>query len=336
MPAGKVPAELLREVLEALPKGDERVILGPGIGRDSAVLRFREDCLVVSSDPITFATEEIGWYAVHINANDVATTGARPRWFFPTVLLPEKTADQGMFRLIMKQISEACSQLGITVCGGHSEITLSLDRPIVVGTMLGEVGMERLVRQDGARAGDKVLLTKGLAIEGTAVLAREHPEVRKALPKERLRTCERFIYEPGISIVEEALMAVQEAHVTSMHDPTEGGLAAGLHELAEASGVGIKINRQAVYVYEETRLVCEMLSLDPLGLLASGALLITVPPEQGESLVRSIRGKGIDCRIIGEITGQSGVVLLEDNGEIMELRPPPRDELARALEIYET
>jgi hydrogenase expression/formation protein HypE len=328
---GKLPIELLRYLLGKYVEEDARVILGPGVGRDAAVLDFGDRFLVVKTDPITFATEDIGRYAVHVNANDVATTGARPTWILTTVLLPEGQSDEDQAEAIFRQIREACDALDIVVCGGHTEVTLGLDRPLVVGMMLGEVEPNRLVRQDGALPGDRLILTKAVAIEGTAVLAHEHPGLRELMKPEELIRCEKFLKEPGISVVKEALIACRVGGVHAMHDPTEGGVATALHELAEASAVGLRVRKRAIPIYPETQRVCQMLQLDPLGLLASGALLLAVAPEACSQVLLALRVRGISAVDIGEVTSADDGVCLVQDGEVSAVPLFSQDEVARAL-----
>jgi hydrogenase maturation factor len=328
---GKLPPELLRELLERYARPDSRVLIGPGVGRDAAVIDFGDRLLVAKTDPITFAADQIGWYAVHVNANDVATTGARPRWFLATVLLPETGTGEGLARTIFRQMHEACEGLGVSLCGGHTEVTLGIDRPIVAGMMLGEVSRDGLVRADGAKAGDRILLTQGIAIEGTAVLAQEHPEAAGLLRPDQISACGALLRRPGISVVEAGLTAAGAARVHAMHDPTEGGVATALWEMAEASGVGLRVNREAVPVYPETRRICEAFDLDPLGLLASGALLIAVAPEDAKTVLQALERKGIPGREIGEVLDAGEGVLLLREGCDGPMPVFPRDEVARAL-----
>jgi hydrogenase maturation factor len=197
--------------------------------------------------------------------------------------------------------------------------------------MLGEVRPDQLVRQDGARLGDRVLLTKGVAIEGTAVLAQEHPQVKNFLEPTELENCERFLKNPGISVVKEARIACQAACIHAMHDPTEGGIATALRELAEASEVGLKIQTEAISVYPETQKICRILQLDPLGLLASGALLLTVDPVKSRQVIRDLEMEGIPVADIGEVTAAQNGILLIRGDTVSPIPVFPQDEVARAL-----
>lgn len=332
MDIGKLPQHLLERLLAQVHVHDPRVLLGPRIGGDAAVIDMGDRALVAKTDPVTFATEHIGWYAVQVNANDVACLGARPRWFLATVLLPEGASEQ-LAEGIFHQIASACEELDIALVGGHTEITYQLTRPIVVGQMLGEAPKERIVFTGGARPRDAVVLTKGIAIEGTALLAREaSPALAKAgVDAETLRRAQDLLFRPGISIVREAAVAVEGFTIRAMHDPTEGGLATGLRELAIAAGAGLEVEAQAIAVLPETHAICIALGLDPLGLLASGALLLTLAQQEAPRLVEALSTIGVPARVIGRVTPKEQGVMLRTADGLLELPQYPRDELARYL-----
>lgn len=332
LPTGKLDAALLGELLAGNRIDDPRVLLGPGIGRDAAVLDMGGgNCLIAKTDPITFATEKIGAYAVQVNANDVATLGARPKWFLATILLPENAATTETAGEIYADIVDACRKLEIELIGGHTEITGGLDRAIVVGQMLGEAQREELALPEKVRPGDAVLLTKGIAVEGTAILGRE-----LAIPLAQVteltfpRRCAAFLDKPGISVVWDARIACETGGVRAMHDPTEGGLATGLRELAVASGCGITVRRNAIPVYDETLRACEAFGLDPLGLIASGSLLIVAAPSYAGGIVKALDEAGIECAVIGEMGERGGPCrMLTGGAGERELPTFERDEIAR-------
>jgi hydrogenase expression/formation protein HypE len=331
-PLGKLPPEHLVRLLARHAPSDPRVVLGPGIGRDAAVINLGNRYLIAKTDPITFASDEIGWYAVHVNANDVACTGAIPRWFLAALLLPEGHTPPSLVDTIYDQVDDACRELKIALVGGHTEITHGLDRPIVVGCMLGEVSPDRLVRPDGARPGDALLVTKGIAVEGTAIIAREGANRLSGLNGDFLARCRGFLHEPGISVVRDARVATAAGRIHAMHDPTEGGLATGLLELAGAAGVGLAVEEDAIPILPETQVLCTRLGLDPLGLIASGALLLAVAPEDADAVVSTLEMAGIAAARIGQVAEpKQGVVLQSATGA----RPVPhfeRDEIARLFE----
>ena len=328
-PLGKLPANHLARLLTHYAPDDPRIVLGPGVGRDAAVISFGDSYLVAKTDPITFASDEIGWYAVHINANDIACTGATVRWFLATLLLPEGHTDETLVNTIFAQIAGACEELDVALTGGHTEITYGIDRPIVVGCMLGEVSPQSLVRPDMAQPDDAVLVTKGIAVEGTAIIAREKGDDLREVDPALLDRCRNFLYDPGISVVRDAAVATAAGEVRAMHDPTEGGLATGLWELAEAAGVGLEIDRDSIPILPETRVLCRQLGFDPLGLIASGTLLLAVAPRDTKAVITALEDAGIAAAQIGRVVERErGVVLRSGAGE----HPLPsfdRDEIAR-------
>jgi hydrogenase expression/formation protein HypE len=334
LPVGKLPLAQLRSLLAQLPRRDPRLLIGPQIGEDAAVIDAGDRYLIVATDPITFATDHIGRYAVHVNGNDVAVLGARPRWFFVVILLPESLTTPELADAIMADVRTTCEELGVALGGGHTEITQGLDRPILVGQMLGEVAPTRLVRKTRITIGDQILLTRGVAIEGTAILAREKSEwLQGRVDPGLLVRAARFLIEPGISVVRAALAAADVGEVVhAMHDPTEGGLATGLYELVTPAGLGLRVVREHIPVFPETAAVCQVLGLDPLKLLASGALLIAVAPAGADSVLAAIQATGVPVAAIGEVRPASEGITISTGTAVEPLTPPVRDEIARAFE----
>ncbi|MGW8319800.1 MAG: AIR synthase family protein [Candidatus Promineifilaceae bacterium] len=334
LPVGKLPPALLAQLLSQAPTDDPRIVLGPGPGIDCAVIDLGTTYLVLKSDPITFASDEIGWYLVQVNANDIATTGAKPRWLLITALLPEGRTTYRKVESMAEEIFNACQAIGVSVIGGHTEITAGLNRPLIVGTMIGEVEPDRLVSPTAARPGDKILLTKGVPIEATAILAREFPEkLRAFLSDEELQAAGNFLHHPGISVLEDARVAIGAGKVTAMHDPTEGGLAAALWELAEACGRTLVIDRSLIPVPPVSLKICQALKLDPFAAISSGALLLTVAPSDAHSIALALQAEGIDCTNIGQVQEGPAVVQTATPGAGHERLPrPERDEITRLYE----
>ena len=332
MEVGKFPAGLLERILAKVDISDPRVVVGPRVGEDTAVLQTSGSLLVAKSDPVTFATDQIGWYAVQVNANDVACTGGTPKWFLATLLVPERfTEDEA--EAVFDQILEACRSIDISLVGGHSEVTYGIDRPIIMGTMLGEVEQDKLILTGGAQEGDSIVVTKGIAIEGTALLAREKASqlLQAGMSQEEIDKAASLLSVPGISVLHDARVACASSQVHSMHDVTEGGLVTGLREVAKASGLGLAIEESSVPILSECQEVCEALGLDPLGLLASGALLITLPIADVPRLLTSLEGEGINGFEIGTmIEAAEGLQMVEFHGET-PLPEFSRDELARYM-----
>ena len=334
LPIGKLPADLLRDLLKKYATTDSRVVVGPGIGQDAAIIDMGDRYLVAKTDPVTFAKKDIGWYAVHVNANDVACCGATPRWYLATLLLPYKSTTAELASSIFGQISDACRELGVSLCGGHTEITYELDRPIVVGQMLGEVARDRFITSSNARIGDSLILTKGIAIEGTAILATEKREaLRGVISEAGLDRCANLLHSPGISVVQDARLALQMGGVHAMHDPTEGGIATGLWELAEAAGVGVVVDREKLPILPECDAICRHLGLDPLGLIASGALLIAADRNHNGMIIERLESEGIGATEIGEILSpERGCTLRLTGGVVRPLPVFKRDEIAQVFE----
>jgi hydrogenase maturation factor len=333
LPVGKLPPEMLARLLATAPVADPRVLVGPGVGLDCAVIDLGEQLLVCKSDPVTFATDQLGDYLVQVNANDLATTGATPSWLLVTLLLPENTADEAMAERLMGQIGDACRGLDISLVGGHTEITYGLDRPVAVGSLLGLVDRDRLVTPRGAQPGDRLLLTRSVPIEATAILARERSEqLREVLTAADLSQAQGYLNDPGIGVTRDARIALDAGRVTAMHDPTEGGLAAALWELAQASGRGLRFDPAAVSVTLLSGQVCAAFAIDPLTAIASGALLLTAPTPDAEAIRGALEQEGIPCTEIGEVT-EGPPRVLQRTGSGWEPYPlPKRDGLARVFE----
>jgi len=333
LPVGKLPPELLAQLLSAAPAQDERLLVGPGIGLDCAVVDIGSTLLVFKSDPITFATGEIGWYAVQVNANDIATSGAVPAWFLMTMLLPEGGSTPELVEQIGEQVYQACQQIGVSVIGGHSEITPAVNQPIIVGTLIGEVAHQDLVTPRGAQPGDRLLLTKGVPIEAVSILAREFPsKLENVLSAEEIETAQNYLYQPGISVLKDAQVAAKAGRVTAMHDPTEGGLAAALWELAAACGHKLVIDPQLVSITPLAERVCTAFDLNPMAAIASGALLLTTPPDQVSQICRALEMEGIKCTEIGKVENGKAQVWIEKHGKRELLPYPERDEIARLFD----
>lgn len=333
-PTGKLPPDVLNDLLNRYLSPDPRIILGAGVGEDAAIIDLGERYLVAKTDPITFATAEIGWYAVNVNANDIACCGASPRWFLATLLLPERGTTTAMVEGIFSQIAAACRGLGIAWCGGHTEITYGLERPIVVGQMLGEVAPDAYVTTRGAQVGDALILTKGIAVEATAIIALEkREELSGLIPEADLDRCAGFLRAPGISVVKDAGVALAAGGVHALHDPTEGGVATGLWELAQAAGVGLLVEEERLPIFPECALLCRHFGLNPLGVIASGSLLIAAAADRAGMIVRHLQAENIAAAVIGRIVpADEGCRLRTAAGTTRPLATFPRDEITRLFD----
>lgn len=314
--AGKLSVELLGRLLASHTGPTERLVVPPRVGEDAAVIELPDRYLVVATDPITLVTEDLGHYLVTINANDVATLGARPLFFSCVLLFPEGTRASEVER-VFGEVCAACGEQEVVLIGGHTEVTPTVAAPVAVGQMIGEVDRDRLVRKDQIRPGDRLLLTKGLAVEAVSIIARERAaEVRQAQGEPFLRRARAFLRDPGIGVVREALAATAAGGVHAMHDITEGGLSGGLLELAAACHLGLTVRRAAIPIYPETRALCDPLGLDPLGVIASGSLLLAVDPAQVPAVVAAVQALGVACVDIGWLTAESGCRFEEDGAPL--------------------
>lgn len=332
--AGKLPPGLLKELLDTIPSVDPSVVVGSALGEDAAVIDSGgKDLIIAKMDPITFAAADMGRYLLAVNGNDLATMGAEPRWLLVTALLPEEI-DTNDVRELFAGVTHACREYGVSLVGGHTEVTVGLDRPILSGCLLGTVQRDAVVRTAGARVGDAVLLTTGVAIEGTAILASEHAGLlrERGVSETVIEKSSQWMIEPGISVLP-ACRALRDAvPVHSMHDPTEGGVFTALHEVAEAANVGLRVTLEKIEVLPQTRIITTALDIDPLGLLASGALLATVPATVVPEAIRALNDVGISAREIGEVVSAADGVTLVRDGRAEPLPVFNRDELARFLE----
>jgi hydrogenase maturation factor len=309
---------------------------------DCAILQPSSALVVLKTDPITFATNEIGWYAVQVNANDIATTGATPRWMLATALLPEGKTTAETATAIYEQLLQACQAIQVSLIGGHTEITSGLDRPILIGMMIGEVKRKKLITPRGAQVGDRILLTKGVPIEATAIIARELlpltlttnlPQTQIAeLTEEEIKEAQNFLYRPGISVLKDAQLAIQAGTVHAMHDVTEGGLATALWELSQACGHAVHFSPQAVYIPPLAEKCCTRFGIDPFAAISSGALLIAAPPSSAPKIIKALENEGIRCMDIGQFTSGEPAVWLDHTSTPQLLPLPDRDEIARIFE----
>jgi hydrogenase maturation factor len=304
LPLGKIEPKILEKFLSRYTSAGKRVLIGAGIGEDAAIIDMGPVYLVAKTDPITHVTGKVGHYAVNINANDIASMGGRPLWFLAAVLMPPRSNARGIKR-IFSQISRSCKDLGIAYCGGHTEVTSSVNIPIVVGHMLGEVNKEHLKPSSAAQEGDDLVMTKSAAIEATAIIALEKgKDLETAFSKRFIRKAQNYLVDPGISVVKEATLVRRIPGVHAFHDPTEGGLGTGIFEMATASGLGVEVYGENIPLTEETRLLCEYCGINPLGAFASGSLLIAVEPSASEEVIRKLSRAEIQSTRIGRMVAK--------------------------------
>jgi hydrogenase expression/formation protein HypE len=331
LPSGKIPIDLLEEVIfKNLGARRSGVAVGPSAGIDGTVIDVGDKSIVVSTDPITGAVERIGWLAVNINANDVATFGVEPAFFLSSIMLP-RNASRKTVETISIQMSEAAENLGIAIVGGHCEVTPGLVNPIVAGCIVGITEKGKYVTAANAKAGDRLILTKSAGIEGTAILASDREDqLKNVLDREMLQNAKEFYRQ--ISVVKDALTAFKTGGVNAMHDPTEGGISGGIFEMAKASSLGVKVLEEKVQVQPETAKMCEFFQINPLQLISSGALLISAKPKYADEIIANLKKRRIHASVIGEfVKDQKERKIVKKTGEVKTLSKPASDHLWIAL-----
>ena len=332
LPDGKLPNKLLKELLSRLSFDDVSLKVGPAPGEDAAAIDRGDHYLLLAADPITFLPKRIGWYAVQVNANDIAAMGGTPQYFLSTILLPSGKATDEMVREILTDIASACREIGCLAVGGHTEVTGGIDRPIVAGAMVGEVERERLITSSGAHPGDMLLVTKGIAIEATAILAEERAdEIRAEFGEAFLDKASRFLDDPGLSVVPDARAAADAGGVTAMHDVTEGGVATALWEMADASGVGLVVSESEIPRFWESSQLAERFRFNLLGAIGSGALVLTVGEQDTEGVLESLEEQGVEAFVIGRAVERDHGVKMLRGQERVELPRFVTDEISRVL-----
>jgi len=327
MRIGKLPEiTLKRSVLNQIGRRRKEVLVGPGIGEDCSVIAIEEDeVLVLSTDPITGTVKDIGTFAVHITANDIASNGADIIGIMLTILLPD-TTEEADLRLMMQDIEAVCKELEIEVLGGHTEVTKAVCQPIVTVTGVGKLKRKDLIKTAGAKPGQEIVMSKWAGIEGTAIIAStKEEELLKIYPQSFITNAKSFINY--ISVVPEAKVA-REVGVSSMHDVTEGGIFGALWEMGVASQVGFQVDLDKILLKQETVEICEFYDLNPYQLISSGCMLMVT--DRGNQLVESLKAEGITAVVIGHITeGKDRLIINKE--DIRFLEPPKSDELYKVV-----
>jgi hydrogenase expression/formation protein HypE len=322
---GKLPPELLERLLRHTSRSS-LLTVGAFPGEDAAVAAG-SDTLVLTADPITFTDERIGAYTVAVNANDIVAMGGRPIYLTTTILLPPGTGETEVER-IFADIADACRKAGLLWVGGHTEVTPVVKRTIVAGQAVGFLFRAPL-STGGARPGDALCMSKWVGLEGTTTIARERPaESRESLGEQDFRAVLGWLDDPGISIVEEG-RALEGLLLSSGHDPTEGGVAMGIHEICRRSGTGAMVVFDALPIRDETRRLCARFAMDPLGLLSSGVFLFTAPRGVAEEACRLLLARQIPASIIGEIREQGEGVTIQRGSKREALPFSVQDEIVK-------
>lgn len=327
MKVGKVSETVLkRSVFKQIRTKRKEIVLGAGVGEDCAAVKLNENELfVISTDPITGTAMDIGKLAVHITANDLASSGAEPVGIMLTVLLPEDFKESQL-KEMMQDVEITCASLNIQIMGGHTEVTKTVNQPIISVSGVGKVRNKTFITTAGAKAGQDIVVSKWIGLEGTAIIAKEKKEeLLTRYPEDLIEIAAGF--DQYISVVKEAAEAVKSG-VSAMHDVTEGGIYGALWELAEASGVGLEIDLKKIPIRQETVEICEFYNLNPYGLISSGCMLMAA--DRGNDVVRALEKVKIPATVIGKaVEGKDRVIWNEEERRFLE--PPKGDELYKAL-----
>ncbi|MBP8990073.1 MAG: AIR synthase family protein [Clostridia bacterium] len=326
MKIGKLSYEELKElVLCRLPQPGAHVLRGPGIGLDCAAIRFNDGQVVLTSDPITGASSDLGYLAVHVSCNDIAACGIRPSVLVMVLIAPPDCEADDLSRIV-DQASEAAQQLNVSIVGGHTEISEAVTRFVMITTAVGLSYGDQIIDAGGGRPGDTILMTKTAGLEGTAILAVDFKDrLQPDLSEAELEKAAAMIRQ--ISVVEEGTIGGR-LNVHAMHDATEGGVLGACWEMAEACQLGCVIEAFKIPVDPLTRKICQVFGLDPLRLISSGSLIIAT--DQPEPLIVELTKKGILCTAIGCLTSDRKR-LLKHNDTIIELSEPGTDELYKVI-----
>lgn len=327
MKIGKLKIGDLKElILKNIKNNRSEVLSCPEIGGDCAVVDVGDKLLYLSSDPITGATEGIGQLAININANDIATSGNEPLGVMLTILAPEGTSKESLERII-KEAQSQCDKLNMSILGGHTEITDAVNRIVISTTAIGLGEKKQFLEKEKPLPGDKLLITKGVGIEGTGIIAGEKSkELEEQLGKELVERGKSFLNLT--SVVEEG--KIGSSYSKAMHDVTEGGLLGGVWEFCELFKLGARIYSENLKVSEVTKKICDFYKIDPLKLISSGTMLMIVAEKNIEQLQEALDKKNIESFIIGELTENLNKVLIIEGIE-EEIPEPESDELYKVI-----
>jgi len=327
MEIGKVPTEVLKEVIFSNIKHRRpEVLVRPNIGEDCAVVDFGDYVCVMSTDPITGATKDIGSLAIHISCNDIASSGVEPLGIMLTIMAPPNTTKEDL-GYVMKEANRAAASINVEIIGGHTEITDAVNRMIISATAIGRQLKNKLVLSEGAKLGDAVFMTKHAGLEGVSIIARDLEEkLKDKVSYDIIKSAQDF--SNNVSVVKEGMLA-SSIGVNSMHDVTEGGIFGAIWELAEVSGLGIEVYEDNISIRNETLEICQLFSINPMRLISSGVMVMTIPQDMKNLLIEAFNKECIDIREIGKIIEKERIVLKGE--KTINLDPPGVDELYKAF-----
>ncbi len=327
MEIGKVPNEVLEKIVFSNIKFKRKeVLVSSAIGEDNGIIDFGEDVCVVSTDPITGATKDIGSLAIHISCNDVSTSGAEPIAVLLTILCPPKTTEDEL-QQIMEDASLAAAGLNVEIMGGHTEVTDAVNRVIISTTVIGMQKKNKLPDHNNIKVGDKVAITKYIGIEGSSIIAKElENELTEKIGSDKVSEAQAL--DRYLSVVKEGIIA-GKYNAKYMHDITEGGVYGALWEASMAIKKGILIYEESIPILDVTKEISELLKIDPYRLISSGSMVIIIGGEDFNKLSKELEENGVKITAIGEVT-EEGIYSVRA-GFKEEIAPPGSDELYKVF-----
>ena len=327
MKTGKISETILkRSVLKRISKRRPEIISCPAVGMDYSAVKIAEDeVFVISVDSFTEMDKDYIRANIVAAVNNIATSGAEALGVMIAAFLPSQL-DEPEFRLFVDQAEETCKELNIQAMGGHTQITDAVNKPIIAVTALGKVKEGKLLSIKKAKAGQDLVLTKWIGLEGSSILAKEKESIIEKKYKTELISKAKN-YDQYLSIIPEAATAVKSG-ASALHDLAQGGIMAALWDIAEASGTGLKVDLRSIPVQQETIEICEIFDINPYRLISGGSLLIAC--DNGLDMVDALRAEGINAEIIGRLTDSNDKIIMND-GEVTYLDLPQPDEILKAL-----
>jgi hydrogenase maturation factor len=336
---GKISPEIFRELIfPRLGASNDRIIVGPRHGVDVGIVEIGGKAVSFTTDPVfivpEYGWERAAWFAIHIIASDSVTSGLKPKLLTIDLNLPmEMTKEQ--LEITWDVIHRECAKLGVAIITGHTARYENCHYPMVGGATIVGIGeLDEYVTPSFCRPGDKIIITKGPAIEATGIFATMFPEIiKKELGAEFSQRAQQIFYK--MSVVADAMTAVsvgvRENGVTAMHDATECGVWGGLYELAQAAGLGARVEKEKIVVAECITEVCQLFGIDPYASISEGTLIIACRPHRAQEVVDALDRQGIASSIVGELAAPGKGMVLVGKGREKKLEHPIVDPFWRAF-----
>jgi len=327
---GKIDRRFFDEVIyPRLGAKDDSVILGPQHGVDFGVVQIGDFVMVSSADPVYIAPalgwERAAWFALHILASDVAVSGVRPRYLSIDLNLPPEMTED-ILEEIWDTIHREAEKLGIAIVSGHTARYAGCNYPMVGGaTIIGVDHKSKLVDPRSVQVGDKVIVTKGAAVETTGLMSVQFPEfIEEAYDAETVKRAQDVFYQ--MSVVKDCAILSEVGGVHAMHDATECGVWGGLYEMAEAGNYGLRVYPEKILVQDVVAKTCEVFDIDPFKAISEGTLIAVVAPEKADQALKALATEGIPASVVGEVTSrEEGTWLVYEDGRKEPLEHPKVD-----------